>query len=298
MEERASNTPFDPYVRWLEREHVSLFSGAGIKWRLYQQRVLIPASLKPVPVQLSPSEARGLLHHSGASLARWFTRTSDEPGRYWYVVCDRYDFDGLSGKMRTKIRRAYKDCAVRSVSADWIADHGYDCYAAAFGRYKIGRPIKREHFERIQRSCVGGPYSFFCAFIGQKLVGFAKCVTLDDYVAMVSFRIHSEYNSSRPAYALLDTVLRACVTEGRKPLGNGFQSLYDRTNMQDFVLQFGFRRVYCDLQVFYRDTLGLAIRALFPFRRVIDRLPSRSPLPAVQSLLAQEEIRRSCVGER
>jgi hypothetical protein len=229
-------------------------------------------------------------------MVRWFSRISEAPTRYWYVVCDSYDSGGLPGKMRTKVRRSYKDCTVRSVSAEWMAEQGYDCYTGAFGRYKLGRPMSRESFEATCRSCIGGPFSFFGAFIGEKLAAFAKCVVGEDYIAMISFRVDPQYNSSRPAYALLDTVLRTYVSEGRKPVGNGFQSLYHRSNMQDFLLQFGFRRVYCDLQLSYRGSLACAVKALYPFRNLIARLPLHPPIPAVASLLIQEEIRRSCAS--
>ncbi len=138
------------------------------------------------------------------------------------------------------------------------------------------------------------PFRFFGAFVGDQLAGFAKCVVSPDYVALVSFRLDPAHSHSLPSYALLDVLLRQYVVEQEKTLGNGFLSLHDDTNMQDFLLKFGFRRVYCDLQIAYRPALGLAVNACYPFRSVIDRLPSRSSISAVKSLLRQEHVRRLC----
>jgi hypothetical protein len=256
--------------------------------------VLIPASLQPRPVSLQSEDVRRLLRESRASLIRWFSRNSNEPAPYWYVLCNHYDFDSLPGKLRTQIRKARRECELRPLDAQWMAANAYDCYAAAFGRYRHGRPIARESFDSIQSSCAGAPFTFLGAFVDGKLAGFAKNFEADGYVASCSFRIDPLYKQSRPSYALLDALLRTHVTEQRKIFGNGFLSLHDDTNMQDFLLKFGFRRQYCDLQIAYREPLGLAIRALYPFRSVVGALPSRGRITGVKSLLRQEHVRRLC----
>jgi hypothetical protein len=284
----------DPYVSWLQRQPEPLFHGGGNAWRIYFGRVAIPASLRPKPIQLSAHEARQLLRETGAGLARWFSRTSAEPTPYWYVVCDRYDFDASPRKVRNQIRKARRECSIKGLDAEWMARNAYGCYVSAFARYKHGHPISSSYFARIQRSCAGGPFHFYGAFVGDQLAGFAKCAVMEDYVALASLRLDPAHSHSLPSYALLDTVLRKYVADERKTLGNGFLSLHDETNMQDFLLKFGFRRVYCDLQVAYRPALGVAVNALYPFRSLLDRLPSRPPITAIKSLLRQEHIRRSC----
>ena len=258
--------------------------------------MLIPASLKPQPADLQRAEARRLFRESGASLIRWFSRHSSQPTPYWHVVCDRYDFDSLSRKARNQIRKARRECELRTLDAAWMAANAYGCYVSAFSRYRHGRrPISREYFGSIQRTCEGAPFHFLGAFVGGQLAGFAKCFVLGDYVALSAFRLDPEYKRAMPSYAMLDELLRTYVREQGKTLGNGFASVHDDTGMQEFLLKFSFRRVYCDLRLAYRPALALAVNALYPFRCAIDRLPSRRPIPAVKSLLRQESIRRTCV---
>lgn len=287
----------DPYVSWLQRENEPLFYTGDVAWRRYLGSALIQASLKPQPIDLSRQEVCGLLRHSHARLIRWFSQTSNAPTSFWYILCDRYDFDSLSRKVRNQIRKASRECSIRIVEAQWLASNGYDCYAAAFGRYRHGRPITRQDFARVQGNCAAGPFVFFGAFVGDQLAGFAKCVELDDYVALSTFRFDPRHKAAMPSYALLHQLLRKYVVEERKTFGNGFVSLHDDTNMQDFLLKFGFRRVYCDLQIAYAPALGAAVRALYPSRILIDRLPSRPPITALKSLLRQEHVRRQCSAQ-
>ncbi|MGH9716751.1 MAG: hypothetical protein ACRD4R_08485 [Candidatus Acidiferrales bacterium] len=293
LDTTLQNSQSDPYVSWLRREGIPLFHGGGIAWRLYSDRLLIPASLRPSPVNLPRSDARALLQDSGAYAIRWFSKTYNEPSSFWYVVCDRYDLVKLSRKARNQIRKASRQCVVRRLDPAWVAVNGYDCYAAAFGRYKHGHPLPRADFERDQRSCADGPFTFFGAFVGGRLSGFAKCVVGDHYVALGAFRIDQRYRTSLPSYALLDELLRAYVTESGRTVGNGFLSVRHRTNMQDFLLKFGFRRVYCDLRLAYRPALKAAVSLCYPFRKLIDRMPSLPATLPMKSLLKQEQIRRS-----
>jgi hypothetical protein len=114
---------------------------------------------------------------------------------------------------------------------------------------------------------------------------------------MVVFKIHPAYTSSRPAYALQDTVLQTYVTNAGKPVNNGYRALAHDTNMQDFVLQFGFRRVYTDLRVVYRPPLRSIISMLYPFSSVVSRLPASRPVEYLKTLLKQEQIQRSCLRD-
>jgi hypothetical protein len=294
MTETETTYALDPYVLWQKMHQVQLFSAGGTSWRRYRD-ILVPASVKPEPTRLGFAEAQELLRESRAYLLRFFTRTSDTPTEFWYVLCDDYNFDKLPGKMRTKIRRAYKDCSVRKIEAAWLAENGYECYSAAFSRYKHGGPDSKDIFQKTCLSCVNGPFDFWGAFAGETLVGFAKCVFGSDYVTMVAFKIHPLYTSSRPGYALQDTILQAYVTKQGKPVNNGSRSLDHDTNMQDFVLQFGFRRVYTDLKVVYRPPLRSLVHLLYPFRSVISSLPSFRPVTHLKTLLKQEQIHRSCL---
>jgi hypothetical protein len=110
---------------------------------------------------------------------------------------------------------------------------------------------------------------------------------------MAVFKVDPQHSASRPGYVLLHEVLEQYVRKERKPVNNGFRSLDHQTNMQDFVLQFGFRPVYTDLRIVYRPTVDFAVRSLYPFRALLAHMPALRPVSSLTTLLKQEEIRRS-----
>jgi len=140
---------------------------------------------------------------------------------------------------------------------------------------------------------VGGPFEFWAAFVEDQLVGYAKCILEGDHVTMASFKFDHAHRTARPAYALIDSILREYVTDKHKHVNNGFRSINHDTQMQEFLLQFGFSQQYCDLKIVYRPAVKLFVSLLYPAKRLVSRAPADSIIRNVQTLLVQEEIRRS-----
>jgi len=287
----------DPYIAWLKNTNQTLFESAGTYWRIYQN-ALVPASLKPEPVQLSREQAQGLLEKSGALFLRYFTRTSEIPTAFWYTACNEYDNKNLPRKVRSHIRRAYRDCRVERIDPTWLSDNGYACYSAAYSRYTNARPGSKETFDKMCRGSAGGPVDFWGVFVGDNLAGFAKCAVGDDYAASVVIKMDPRFLPLSPASGLLDAMLTCYVSQQNKIMLNGFRSMVHDTNMHDFLLTFGYRRIYCDLKVVYRPAVRLFVNLLYQFRSIIRRTPESGWTGKIKGLLAQEEIQRSFESDR
>jgi hypothetical protein len=278
---------------WLRRTDSPVFEMGSMLWRPYRQG-LVPASLKPAPVQLTPRQERELLQKSGSLFLRYFTRVSSEPTGFWYTVCDEYNpRKSAKSELRRRIRRAYEQCTVRTIEAAWLAQNGYECYAAAFSRYRNSRPIAKDKFQAVCLGSVGGPFEFWGVFVAGKLAGFAKCAIESDYVAVLVSKLDPAYLSLFSAYALRDTLLQTYVAEQGKTVGDGFRSIVHQSAMHDFLLKFGYRRMYCDLRVIYKPFVRAFVALAYPFRALVDKFPSVEPALSAQALLAQEAIRRS-----
>lgn len=282
----------DSYVTWLRNSDVPIFEIGGAWWRPYQ-RALVPAGLNPRPIQLSKSEEREALQKSGCLFLRYFTRRFDHPTEFWYVACIQYDFDKLSANTRSKLRRGQKRCAVRQIDGEWLATHGYSCYLAAHTRYQGALVLSEAEFEENERRCIGGPFDSWGVFIEDQLVGYARCVVGEDYVATLVLKFHPDYLKSYSAYALMDAILGKYVRDEHKLATNGFRSLVHDTNMQQFLEQFAFQKIYCDLKMVYRPSIGFIIRLLYPFMASLDRVLNFPGLSEVKHLLAQERVHRS-----
>jgi len=77
-------------------------------------------------------------------------------------------------------------------------------------------------------------------------------------------------------------------------VSDGARNISHQTNIHDFLeKKFGFRRAYARLRVVYFPGVGIAVRALYPFRRWFSRR-SGGLLQKISVLLEQERIRRSC----
>lgn len=282
----------DPYITWLKETEQTLFEGAGTYWRFYQ-KALVPASLKPAPVELNREQAHELLNKSGALFLRYFTQKSESPTDFWYTACPEYDFKNVPGKLRTQIRRAYKDCRIERVDPAWLSDNGYACFTAAFSRYKYTQPGSRAQFDQMCRGAAGGPFDFWAVFVGEELAGFAKCVVGDDYAASIVIKLDPRFLYLNVGSALQDTMLSAYVAQQHKPFSIGFRSIVHDTNIHDFLLKFGYRRVYCDLKLVYRPAVNAFVNLLYPFRTILDRASESGLAGKIRTLLAQEEIHRS-----
>lgn len=282
----------DAYVKWLQETNQPLFEVDGTYWRPYQ-KALVPASVVPRPVALTAEQARELLDKSGALMLRYFTRTYDTPTSFWYTACHDYSFDSLAAKVRYQIRRAYKHCRIELVDPVWLADHGYPCYVAAHSKYRNARPESREMFDKMCRGAAGGPFEFWAAFAGDELAGFGKYFVGEDSVAGTVLKFDPRFYELRLGTAFQDAVLNHYVRGQSKAVVIGFRSLVHDTQIHEFVLKFGYQRVYCDLKLVYRPLVRAGVNLLYPFRSLLERVPQSSAATNLGALLAQEEIQRS-----
>src|SRR6185312_2448232 len=235
-----------------------------------------------------------LLHESGTLFVRYFSQRYTRPTEFWYTECNRYENQDLSHKLKNQIRRAYKNCHVHRTDPQWLAANAYDCYRAAFERYQGGNsPQNEKDFQSNLLRDVGGPFDFWAVFVGEELAGYSKCIVMPQHASISVFRLHPAHLQSYPAYALMDTMLTSYVRENGSTMSNGFRSIAHGTQMQSFVLKFGYHNVYCDLKVVYRPALELIVNGLYAANSIVQRTPDIRLLSAIKGLLRQEEIRRS-----
>jgi hypothetical protein len=287
----------DAYTQWLKQGNEPIFEQNGVYWRAYGNG-LVPASLKPEPVQLTRQQSQELLQRSGRLLVRYFSRLSDRPTNFWYTVCAEYDFRKLPQKLRSQVRRAYKDCRVERVDPIWLSQRGYECYCAAFAQDGNTEPESRAAFDQMCRGSLGGPFEFWGVFAGDQLVGFGKYVVGDDYVAEIVLKMDPNYADLNPNTAMQHAILSHYVAQSGKVVTIGFRSIQHDNQSYDLLQKFGYRRIYCDLKVAYRPTLKAAVSLAYPIRTWIIRFPSSKWARKMRAALGQEEIRRSFHSSR
>lgn len=281
------------YTEWLKKQGVRLFEGGGIYWRLYQG-ALVPAPVFPCFTDLSQDGAKTLLKESGAWFIRYASEPCNEETEWWYVVCDSYNPSKLSSNTRSKINRGNHNCSIRRIDAEWLAKSGYECYLAAYNRYKNARPVKGDIFRNDVLKTVCGPFEYWGVFVGDHLAGYCQCIVEGNDVSTNVTKYHPAYLKYYSSYALINAMVNHYTVENGMTISNGTRSIAHDTSFQDFLVKIGFRRQFCRLNVVYQPWLNLVIRTLFPLREFVAHVSDHDFMHKVEALLYQEELRRAC----
>ncbi|WP_455208414.1 hypothetical protein [Kaarinaea lacus] len=268
----------------------------GVEWMKYQG-ALIPAAAMPVHVDLSRHDAIEAIKQTDALFLRFTNQPSEHETNWWNVVCRHYDIDKVSSNTRSKIHRGLKRLQINPVEPSWLADNAYDCHVKSYQRYKHASPQTEAEFRRFLLSMQDQPIFEVWSCIKQgHVLGYILCVCEHDGVFMHTIDIAPEGLHDYAAYAMLHCVLEKYVNEKHLAVSNGSRSISHATEMQDFLIKFGFRREYCQLHVVYRPDVAVAVRLLYPFRNIL-RLFEVIPLAhKISAVLYQEQIHRHSHG--
>ncbi|WP_345970027.1 hypothetical protein WCX72_12320 [Sulfurimonas sp. HSL1-6] len=269
----------------------------GVTWVLYQQ-VLIPDVPPHVPVALSREEARELLKRSGAYFIRWisdFDRGKEMA--FWYIIKDTPDtLESLGRKVRYEVRRGLKHCTVRRTGADDIAENGWPVHVKAFEKYRSSAgPGSREMFVASIRK-MQEPFWEFWSVLDPEgiMIAFAATRITEGCCKYDTVRFDPDYFHLNPSEALFYTLNDYYLHQkGVRYIDDGARSLAHDTSVQQYLIRkFGFRKAYCRMHVVYRPSVQLAVRLLYPFRRIIASFRNKFAA-RVTVLLKHEEVRRS-----
>lgn len=269
-----------------------LFKAEDIYWRFYQG-ALVPAPATPCFVELSHEDAKALLKGSGAMFIRYASHPCEKATEWWYIVCDTFDLKMLSSNMRNQIKRGNSSCSVRKIDGEWFADHGYGCYFASYSRYKNANPASKEVFNNDVLATLNGPFEYWGVFVEDYLAGYCQCIVEGNQISTNIIKFNPSFLKHYISYALINTLLMHYVVERHMSVSNSVRSIAHDTNMQNFLLKFAFRKQFCRLNVVYQPWLDFTVKRLYPFRKLVATLPDLGPVHKMQSILVQEELRRT-----
>ena len=271
----------------------------NVKWDKYHN-VLIPDEPCSKDIHLSKREARLLLKKTGVYFIRY---TSDfdctEETEFWYVVKDKKSsMEELSANTRSKIRRGSKSCFVKKVSAEFIACSGYEVYTKAFERYEteLSPVSKEDYYNNIMSVKDDASYEFFAVFENQtnQMIAYSKNKIQDNVCNYGEIKFIPEFLRLYPSYVLFFEMNNYYLNERMcKFVVDGARSINHKTNIQDFLIdKFKFRKAYCKLNIYYSIKVTIAINIVYPFRRLLERIQSKT-INKLKILIIHEEIRRS-----
>lgn len=269
----------------------------NILWKKYQG-ALIPENPPHVPIDITDEEQRELLKKSGAWFLRWPSDWDiEKPTSWWYVIKDNFDgMEELSKNTRSKVRRALKREEVVLVSAEEIAEEGYELYQQAFRNYETFlKPMTRQEFKDYVLSLDTTLWEFYACrdLESGKLTAYSQNLVMNDAAEYKIIKLHPDYLKDYLSYALIYKMNEYYLKErGLKYVTDGARSISHQTNIQQFLMdKFKFRKAFTSLNLTYRKPLKLVVTFLMPFRSLIGKIKAWS-FQRLSILLTQEALYR------
>ncbi len=233
-------------------------------------------------------------------MARWVTDFDvDIQTEWWYVIKDdKFDINALKAKRRYEINKGKRNFDVKLINPFSYVDEMVKVMIKAYSAYPekyrpdtdAGR-LKEEVMQWTDIVVFGG----FSKEDGS-LCGFAYLKDYGNYTDFNVLRTIPEYEKLGINAAIINGMIEHFDTrlgENGFYISDGSRSVVHETAFQDYLEKyFGFRKAYCNLKIYYRFPVSLAVRILYPFRKKIGNERKLSCM--ISGLLRMEEIQRKC----
>lgn len=223
--------------------------------------------------KLDDTEIKKMFSGGGYYIRDTFNWDKPDPTSFWYVIKDSFGgIEELPSKVRNQVRKSLKCYEVKLVSPDVMYSDAFNLFNQSRRRFNDASLLVG--LEAWRKRCFGGGQDFWLVYDRDTRIpqAFAINRTYDEYSNYVSMGVNPDAPSSTyPMYGLLLTMNQYYLEEkGLKYVCDGARTVTEHSNIQSFLIEkFKFRKAYCDLKVHYKLVFGLAIRALYPFRRII-----------------------------
>jgi hypothetical protein len=209
---------------------------------------------------------------------------------FWYIVKDCFGgFDELSSNTRRKVRKALRCIEYKIIDKEFLKRNGYSVYLETLKAYSAdGSALSEEAFvDIVDMHCVE------CWGCFDKnthaFVGFSINYNWNDACGYDLLAILPEYrhNASYIYYGLIYSMNEYYLSKKQfRYVSDGSRSITEHSGVQQWLIKyFAFRKAYCQLEVHYRWWMKLAVKMLYPFRKII-------PLQRVKAILNMEAMQR------
>ena len=245
--------------------------------------------------KMTKNECRDLLRNGGYLVRNNYNFDTNQKTSFWYVVKDTFGgMDELSSRTRNKIRRSLKTYDIKRVATNDILKFGLKIYNSALEQYKVkAQTISKEQFDNmIEKNAQDNRFQYWAVFEKETNtpVALSICILHKDCCEYRTLKCIPSYlhNSTYPYYGLFFEMNQYYLQDLKLLyVSDGARSITEHSNIQPFLEEmFNFRKAYCNLQIEYKWWLGLAVKILYPFRKILS-------LKKIQSLLRMEAMRRN-----
>ena len=243
--------------------------------------------------QLRPDEYRTLLKQGGLLVRNTYDFDCQEETCFWNLIKDQFGgLEELTSNTRSRVNKSLENLSFQLVDFALVRDEGYPILKATFDDYATtDRPMNPQVFEEYLQHCQSKDYEYWGVFDRneKKFIGFCANRLWPEAAEYGVIGILPQYkhNGTFPYYGLFYSMNRYYLQEkGFRYVTDGSRSITEHSNIQPFLEEkFNFRKSYCRLAIHYRWWMKIAVKVLYPFRKII-------PLRRVKAILNMEAMQR------
>ena len=236
---------------------------------------------------------KALLKQGGLMVRNTYDFDCKKETNFWYVIKDHFEgLIGLSPRVRNKVKHAFAHFDYRMISMETMRKQAYPIVEETFADYAVhDREMNHEVFNAYLDLCAQQSFDFWGIFEKEngQIVGFCTVKLWDNCCEYGLTGIKTEYkrNGFYPYYGLYHQLNRYYLEEQHfNYVSDSARTITEHSQIQDYLIQnFNFRKAYCQLEVHYQWWMKLAVKMLYPFRKVIS-------LPRVKAILNMEAMQR------
>lgn len=239
---------------------------------------------------ISNKKANALLNKGGLVVRNTYEWDKTEESSFWYVIKDEFGgIEELPTKVRNQVRKSLKAYDFKIVSYDEMLKVGCELFNKSRERFGDSQKFTQEQWkDRLHRD-KDNEYWIGYEIETGKPASFALNAIYDDYVDYCTMGISPDFpNNTYPMYGLIFEMNRYYLEERKtRFVCDGARSITGHSNIQTVLEEkFKFRKAYCDIKLYYKWWLNIAIILMYPLRNLIKN-------PKVKALLNQEAMARN-----
>lgn len=271
-------------------------------WRVYNQ-ALLPTMPPHVEPDISEIKEKGFWRERERErvfLVRWVSDWDcQEQTNWWYVIKDTpFDIGALKSKRRYEINKGNKNFSVKEIDPRMYKKEIYKIQKQAYMAYpEKYRP--QVHQEKLFKEIDAWPfYKVYGAFHAEtgEMVGYAALNRKEDYIY---YAVHKTVPAMETLGINASIVHKILVEHESFLISGGYisdgsRNILHETGFQNYLEKyFGFRKAYCKLHIVYRPSVLIAVRMLYPFRKLLYAMDKISMIHKINGVLKMEEAVRS-----
>lgn len=258
-------------------------------------KMLFPSFAPHILIDLDKKEVKNKLKENHCFLLRYVTNfDKEEKNNFWYIIKDTFvPIEDFSKNTRNQVKKGIKNCEVKKVNLNYIQDNCYDIYKSAMEAYNMPF-ITESEFKKYSHEDQIRDYWVVISKEKNIPIAYSSNIIQEDTCNYAYIKFHPNYQDYYPSYALHYEMDKYYLEDNKvKYVNVGAKSIYHQTKVQEFLIQkFKYRRAYCNLNIIYTKKIGIAVSILYPFRKIISKIPF-AKFNKINAILRQEESTRS-----